>query len=155
MRAILTVSFALVLAASSVGCTGATEADASGDATATGEEELASRACQTRRETPSCTTTAVIEQVFIGEVDPDVIGDACIVFARERGGKLLGLVEDPGSCLATPTLVGKEGARVRFHRGDVLRISRPSLRNGLRAFRADASYYDLLGPAEIDTPPTP
>lgn len=152
MRAGL-VSMLLVLAAFSTGCVGTTEASEP-DAVAA-EDELASRACQTRRETPSCTTTAVIEQVFIGEVDPVVIGDACIVFAREAGGKLLGLVEDPGSCLATPALVGKEGARIRFHRGDVLRISRPSLRNGLRAYRADAAYYDLLGPAALDVPPTP
>ncbi len=117
--------------------------------TTTGEDELASRACQTRRETPSCAASAVVEEVFIGEVDPFVIGDACIVFAREPSGKLLGLVEDPGSCLVTPTLVGKEGARIQFHRGDVLRISRPSLRNGLRAYRADAAYYDLLGPATL------
>lgn len=147
MRALSSITLAFVLGASSLGCAAQTEA--AGEASATGEDELASRACQTRRETPSCTTTAVIEEVFIGEVDPVVIGDACIVFAREASGRLLGLVEDPGSCMSTPALVGKEGARIRFHRGDVLRISRPSLRNGLRAYRADAAYYDLLGPASL------
>lgn len=113
---------------------------------ATAEDDLASRACQTDRERPACLAQAVVEEVFIGEVDPHVIGDACIVFAREASGRLVGLVEDPGSCLATPELVGKEGTPIRFHRGDVLRITRPSLRNGLRALRADATYYDLLGP---------
>lgn len=143
MQRLLPLLLGSVLLGGAVACAPEAEAEA-----VTGEDDLASSACRelARRDTPTCIASALVEQVFIGEIDPVVIGDACVIFAREPGGRLVGLVEDPGSCLATPELVGKEGATIRFRRGDVSRITRPSLRNGLRAFRADAAYYDLLGP---------
>lgn len=87
-----------------------------------------------------CRLEGVVESVFAGEVDPSVIGDACITFVKV-GSRRYGLVTDIDVCRAD-----WDGAdvKVSFSKGAIDLASR-SRSKVLKEYDPNAIYYEFSG----------
>lgn len=132
-----------------VGCAATSEEDA----VASAEAGITREECRTRPEDDAeCRVEGVIEKVVVAEFDPYLVGDACVTFLR-AGSTRYGIMRDEGAC---PEADRYEGAGVKawFNKGALTLIARER-GEVMKAFDANATYYDFNGVLHIDPLPTP
>jgi len=87
---------------------------------------------------------------FIGELDPYVVGDVCILFVDVAAGGAFdagayGLIERDPMCTFTARFGDRRGATVRVAAADLEAVTAPEALRELEDFEP-ARYYDLDGP---------
>ncbi|MBS2012886.1 MAG: hypothetical protein JST00_08370 [Deltaproteobacteria bacterium] len=97
---------------------------------------------------PRCRIEGVVESMFVGEMDPFVVGDACVTFVRS-GAKRYGLVRAPEAC-PDPDRYSRGDIKVSFSKGAIDLASRGRSRV-LKEYDSGATYYELSGPLREST----
>ncbi len=101
------------------------------------------------RKTPrasECQINGTVVEAYIGEMDPFVVSDVCVLFIEQDGsGKLWGLVEDIVSCSSTSRFMDREGAKVVFSKGEITYVADKAARDVFKDYRSEAIYHYLEG----------
>ena len=125
------------------GCAGAAGHEGN-ESSEEAEAALTRAQCQgTRGETDGrCRIEGIVEQMVVAEIDPFVVGEACVTFVK-AGNKRYGLVRDTSFC-GDPDHYQGGNVAVSFSKGAITLVSQ-SRRTVLKEYDADATYYDFSG----------
>jgi hypothetical protein len=109
------------------------------------EDALTLAQCRQRPSDPTCLVEAAVVDEFIGEVDPFVVGDVCVLVVKQiSGNKTWGLVEDFDTCTATQAHGESRGAVVQFSKGHLSPIGSAAQRE-LKELHPGAVFHNLNG----------
>lgn len=110
------------------------------------EQNITAAECRATPGAPECQVHGTVVDGFIGELDPFVMGDICILFVQKDGSaKIYGLVEDFDLCSNTLRLGERLGAKVFFSKGEITYIADKESRDELKHYCDDAVYHYLEG----------
>jgi hypothetical protein len=142
VRLALVIS-SLALAALASGC--AADAGAADEEVESAEDALTRAQCRGARgeSDPACRVKGTVEKMIVAEMDPFVVGDACVTFVMV-GSRRYGLVRDPAAC-SSPDRYEGAGVEVSYSKGALVTLSRAKVRV-LKDYDANAVYYGLDGP---------
>ncbi len=92
---------------------------------------------------PIPTIQGQIKEIFIGELDPFMVGDACIVFVQ--ADRLYGLVGSFDDCsngdLDEVHAEYFAGYTLKVNRSNLKKIRKPGVIRELKQYNSDAHYY--------------
>lgn len=151
MNARLFAFAAATLASTAVGCAAETSALVEG---ATTEDDLTRAECRgPKGETEAaCRVEGVVERQVTGEMDPFVVGDACVTFVKV-GARRYGLVQEIDAC-PNEAMFANGNVRASFSKGDITLASRERSKV-LKDFAPGVTYYEFSGALRVQAPPPP
>lgn len=142
----LALASTLLASVAAAGCAVSPSEEAAGAT----EDELTRAQCRGPRgeSEAACRLSGVVEKQVVAEMDPFVVGDACVTFVKV-GARRLGLVQDASACPSPDRFAaGKIG--VTFSKGALTLASRERSRV-LKDYDAGATYYELAGALREET----
>src|SRR3989338_6449156 len=99
--------------------------------------------------TPIEFTNGVVKEVYLGEMDPFVVGDACILTVRTSEGKVYGLVNTDDSCYEkSEELQALEGKSIAVSSSHLTTIDNKDAIKVLKEFDSEPFY--LWWDGEVD-----
>lgn len=109
------------------------------------DQAITAAECRATPGAPECQIYGTVVDAFIGEMDPFVVGDVCVLFVqKDDSDKLYGLVEDIDLCSSTGRYSERAGAKVYFSKGQITYIADKEARDELKSYQ-EAVYHYLEG----------